>query len=324
MNSVAVKQSVKSAVTPLINDAQPLSSVVSSTVQNRFFAYLDVSAITVKAYRCGIMQFMTFMQLNGVKYPQRETLINFKQSLTNNGAKPSTVALYLAALRRFFDWLESEGLYPNITRGVKSPKQERGHKRDALSGAQLKECLQGMTRKGEQGLRDKAIFLLMATCGLRTIEVTRANVGDIHEVQGVPVLQVQGKGRSDKKEFVKLSEPVLAAIREYLSVRGQVSEEAPLFASCSRRNMGGRLTTRTVSSVAKSAMVNAGYNSRRLTAHSLRHSAATLAIQAGMTLQDVQAFMRHSSISVTTVYLHDVNRLKSQCENAVTVAIFAA
>ena len=300
------------------------SDILSVQVLNSFYSYLDVSAVTLKAYRAGIRQFMAYLNISNVQMPKRENVVMFKQALLAAGRKASTVALYLAALRRFFDWLESEGLYPNITRGVKSPKQERGHKRDALSGAQLKECLLGMTRKGEQGLRDKAIFLLMATCGLRTIEVTRANVGDIHELQGVPVLQVQGKGRCDKKEFVKLSEPVMAAIREYLEARGQVSEEAPLFASCSRRNRGGRLTTRTVSSVAKSAMVSAGYNSRRLTAHSLRHSAATLAIQAGMTLQDVQSFMRHSSISVTTIYLHDVNRLKSQCENAVTFAIFAA
>ena len=294
------------------------SDILSVQVLNSFYSYLDVSAVTLKAYRAGIRQFMAYLNISNVQTPKRENVVMFKQALLAAGRKASTVALYLAALRRFFDWCETTGLYPNITRGVKSPKQERGHKRDALSGAQLKECLLGMTRKGEQGLRDKAIFLLMATCGLRTIEVTRANVGDIHEVQGEPVLFVQGKGRCDKKEFVKLSEPVMAAIREYLEARGQVSEEAPLFASCSR------LTTRTVSSVAKSAMVSAGYNSRRLTAHSLRHSAATLAIQAGMTLQDVQSFMRHSSISVTTIYLHDVNRLKSQCENAITAAIFAA
>ena len=300
------------------------SDILSVQVLNSFYSYLDVSAVTLKAYRAGIRQFMAYLNISNVQMPKRENVVMFKQALLAAGRKASTVALYLAALRRFFDWCETSGLYPNISRGVKSPKQERGHKRDALSGAQLKECLLGMTRKGEQGLRDKAIFLLMATCGLRTIEVTRANVGDIHEVQGVPVLKVQGKGRSDKKEFVKLSAPVLEAVREYLEVRGTVPEDAPLFASCSRRNSGGRLTTRTVSSVAKSAMVSAGYNSRRLTAHSLRHSAATLAIQAGMTLQDVQSFMRHSSISVTTIYLHDVNRLKSQCENAITAAIFAA
>ncbi|MBQ2675341.1 MAG: tyrosine-type recombinase/integrase [Prevotella sp.] len=248
----------------------------------------------------------------------------FKRKLQLNGAKSSTVALYLSAIRRFFSWTESEGLYPNITAGVKSPKQDKGHKKDALSGGQIKSCLEGIDRATVQGKRDYAMFLLMSVCGLRTCEVARANVEDIRQVQGVDCLFVQGKGRSDKKEFVKLCPEVAGAIRDYLDARGPVEDSAPLFASCSRRNRGGRLTTRTISSVAKRAMVKAGYASTRLTAHSLRHSAATLALQAGMSLEEVSEFLRHSSIAVTMIYVHSVNRLKSQCESAVTRAIFAA
>ena len=302
----------------------PLSSVISSTVITRFTEFLDISEITLKAYRSGIKQFITFLTLQNITHLNRETVIMFKKALITNGAKPSTVALYLSALRRFFAWCEAEGLCENIAAGVKSPKQERGHKRDALSGAQIKSCINGINRDSLQGRRDYAVFLLMSTCGLRTIEVSRANVGDIQSVQGTACLFVRGKGRADKGEFVKLSEPMLQAIREYLSERGQVSGEEPLFASCSRRNKGGRLTTRTISAIAKQAMKLAGYDSRRLTAHSLRHSAATLAIQAGMPLQEVSEFMRHSSINVTMIYVHSVNRLKSECEGAITAAIFAA
>ena len=300
------------------------SSVLSSTVITRFTEFLDVSEITVKAYRSGIKQFITFLTLQNITQPNRETVIAFKKVLITNGAKPSTVALYLSALRRFFAWCEAEGICENITAGVKSPKQDKCHKRDALNGGQLKACIQGINRDTLQGKRDYAVFLLMSTCGLRTIEVSRANVGDIQIVQETACLFVHGKGRADKGEFVKLSEPVLQALREYLSDRGQVQEDAPLFASCSRRNKGGRLTTRTISGIAKQAMIQAGYNSRRLTAHSLRHSAATLAIDAGLPLQEVCDFMRHSDISITMIYVHTRARLKSQCEEAVTSAIFAA
>ena len=320
MNSIAVNE-VNEVKT---NEVKQCSIFNGVEVQNRFFSYLDVSAITLKAYRTGVKQFISYMQLNCEKMPSRKTVINFKQSLIANGAKPSTVSLYLSAIRRFFGWLETEGLYEDITRGIKSPRMEKGHKRDALSANQLKNCIQNMSRNDEKGLRDKAMFLLMSTCGLRTVEITRANVEDLVDLQGVPVLFVQGKGRSDRKEFVKLSAPVYSLICEYLSARGQVSGNEPLFVSTARRNRGHRLTTMTVSSVAKSAMKKAGYNSPRLTAHSLRHSAATLAIQAGMSLPDVQAFMRHSSINVTMIYNHSINRLNSQCENAVTAAIFAA
>lgn len=300
------------------------NSVISLTVIERFSSFLDVSSVTLRAYRSGIKQFITFINSQNITQPNRENVLMFKRKLQLNGAKSSTVALYLSAIRRFFSWTESEGLYPNITEGVKSPKQDKGHKKDALSGGQIKACLDGISRIGEQGKRDYAMFLLMSVCGLRTCEVVRANVEDIRAVQGVDCLFIQGKGCHDKKEFVKLSPEVAGAIRKYLNTRGHVEDSAPLFASCSRRNRGQRLTTRTVSSVAKKAMVKAGYDSHTLTAHSLRHSAATLALQAGMSLEEVSEFLRHSSIAVTMIYVHSVNRLKSQCESAVTRAIFAA
>ena len=83
------------------------------------------------------------------------------------------------------------------------------------------------------------MFLLMCCCGLRTVEITRANVGDIQEVQGTACLFVWGKSRSGADAFVQLPAPVLSAIREYLNARGEVSETEPLFTSCSRRNKGG-------------------------------------------------------------------------------------
>lgn len=271
-----------------------------ATVQDKFFEYLDVSTATLKAYRAGVKQFIAFTQLNGEKIINRETVLKFKQSLIANSLKPATVALYLVAVRRLFDWLEAEGLYANVAKGIKSPKMLAGHKRDALSAKQLKDCLNSMSRDDEMGLRDKAMFLLMSTAGLRTVEVSRANVGDIHFVQGTWILDVQGKGHCEKDAFVKLSPEVKQAIDEYLTVRGHVKANEPLFASCSHRNAGKRLSTRTIS------------------------TAATLAIQAGMSLQDVQAFMRHSNISVTLIYAHDVERLKSKCENAITAAILGA
>ena len=286
---------------------------------SRFFEYLDVSNATNSTYRKGIRQFMKFMHSDNISRPTRETVLSFKRSLIERGLKPSTIALYLSALRRFFAWSASEGLYENITDGIKSPKQQAGHKRDYLSGSQIQAML-----KQTQSNRDNAMIALIASCGLRTVEVIRANVEDIRILGDTTVLYVQGKGRSDKTEFVKLSEPVVKAIQEYLSSRGQVSGNEPLFVSESRRNKDQRLTTRTVSGVCKQTMRQAGYDSPRLTAHSLRHSAATLSLLAGVELSDVQQFMRHSSIATTMIYAHNVSRLKSLCESSVTAAIFGA
>ncbi len=291
---------------------------------DRFVDFLDVSQSSVHTYSFGVRRFIEFLNEQSINMPTRETVLMYKKALTEKHCKPSTIALYLSALRRFFAWLESEGMYPNITAGVKSPKQDTGHKKDAFSAVQLQSIMQSMNRRTLQGKRDYAMFTLIAACGLRTVEVIRANVGDIREVYGEYCLYVQGKGRNTKSEFVKLAQPVIEAIREYLAERGNVEDYMPLFASCSKRNKGQRLTTRTISGVCKDAMKSAGYNSTRLTAHSLRHSAVTIALMTGASLQEVQAFARHSNLNTTMIYSHEVNRLKSQVENKIAGAIFAA
>ena len=161
----------------------------------------------------------------------------------------------------------------------------------------------------------------MSVGGLRTIEVCRANVEDIRILGDFTVLYVQGKGRKDRTEFVKLPEPVLKAINEYLSERTSAGDA--LFVSTSNRHKNGRLTTRTISGIAKKAMRKAGFDSTRLSAHSLRHSAVTLSLLAGADLADVQAFARHSNITTTQIYSHTVDRVKSSCENMISDAIFS-
>ena len=292
-------------------------SITPENLINRFLAYLDCSAQTTRTYKHGIRRFVSYLHSENISKPTRETVIAFKKELATKGLKPSTIALYLSSSRRFFAWCSSEKLYEDITLGVKSPKMQSGHKRDYLSGSQIAGMLQNTQSK-----RDYAVIALIATTGLRTVEVVRADIGDIHNVSGVWLLDIQGKGHASKDAYVKLSQPVYEAIQEYLSERGKVKPNEPLFVSESRRNAGKRLTTRTISGVCKHAMRQAGYDSPRLTAHSLRHSAATLSLLAGMELSDVQQFMRHTSISTTMIYNHSVQRMKSMCESAVTSAIF--
>ena len=288
----------------------------------KFVDFLDVAPLTVRSYKAGLAQFMNYLKSNGRSRPSRDDVLSFKRELIASGSRPATVALYLSALRRFFAWTATEGIYPDITSGVKAPKMDKGHKRDFLNAEALKKVLTKVDRNTLEGKRNYAMIALMSVGGLRTIEVVRANVADISTLGGVAVLYVQGKGRTDKKEFVKLPAPVVEALNDYLNARGSVSDDAPLFASESRRNKGQRLTTRTVSGVCKHSMIEAGYDSPRLTAHSLRHSAVTIALMAGSTLAEVQYFARHQSINTTQIYAHNVDRLRSGVEASISNAIF--
>ena len=288
---------------------------------DRFVQYVDVSQSSIHSYIKGIKSFLRYISERGIKTPTRETVIEYKKCLSESKSA-STIALYLSSLRRFFSWCASENMYSDITSGVKSPRIDSGHKKDAFSATQLKQIISRIERKTLKGKRDFAIFCLTAATGLRTCEVIRADISDIRTVYGEACLFIRGKGKSSKSDFVKLSEHVLRAIQTYLEARGKVSENEPLFASLSHRNYGQRMTTYSISRICKMAMRNVGYNSSRYTAHSLRHSAITLALIQGMSIQDVSQFARHSNISVTMIYSHDIERIKSKCESAISNAIF--
>ncbi|OIL92423.1 integrase [Oenococcus oeni] len=111
-------------------------------------------------------------------------------------------------------------------------------------------------------------------------------------------------------------------MRAYLKVRGSVEDAAPLFASTSNNNEGGRMTTRSISGIAKSALRRAGFDSSRLTAHSLRHTAATLNLLNGGSLEETQQLLRHRNLNTTMVYLHHLKRAKNQSEARIGNAIF--
>ena len=115
---------------------------------------------------------------------------------------------------------------------------------------------------------------------------------------------------------------VEAALREYLAARGEKDPEAPLFASTSNNNKGQRMTTRSISGIVKAHFIEAGYNSDRLTAHSLRHTSVTMAILSGQTLPEVQQFARHANISTTMIYNHALDKAKNGCSEAISNAIF--
>ena len=227
-------------------------------------------------------------------------LIAYKDELLNGGKSSLTVASYINSLRRFYEWAEANKLYPNIGKGIHAPKRKQAFRKQPLTVAQVGELLH--YEQGTQTARDYAIVNLMVRTGLRCIEVVRANVGDITYKGGQRVLMVQGKGRDEKDNFVILTDAAYNPIREYLNTRTGIDDNAPLFASESRNNDGGRLTTRSVSGIAKQGLKSVGLDNKVFTAHSLRHTAAVNILRAGGSLEMAQYTLRHSNPATTQIY----------------------
>lgn len=311
MNAIAIKE----------NTSLQAGQVVTESLYNSFLSYLDASPKTVQTYSRAIRQFMKYIALHGITQPTREDVVAFREELKAEH-KPTTVQNYITAVRLFFQWLEQEKLYPNVAQHIKGAKLTKEHKKDYLTASQLKNIMGDMERTTVQGRRDYAIFSLMVTGGLRDIEVHRANIEDLRTLGDSTVLYLQGKGREERTEYVKVPAPVERAIRASLADRKDAKGSQPLFISLSNNSKGDRISTRSISGIVKSSLVSAGYDSDRLTAHSLRHTAVTLSLLGGQSLEEVQQFARHSNMSTTQIYAHNLDKAKNQCSNTIADAIF--
>lgn len=295
---------------------------ITEELYTRWTKYIDASDKTIQTYTRDLRRMFRYFAEHGIRQPQREDIISYRESLKAEGLKPTTVQNYITAARLFFQWTEQERIYPNVAEHIKGAKLSREHKKDYLTSKQVKKVLSGIDRSSPTGLRDYAILALTITGGLRTIEVSRADIGDLRTLGDDTVLYIQGKGREEKAEYVRVSPPVEEAIRDYLKTRKDTDASAPLFSSTSNNSRGGRLSTRTISGICKGSMVEAGYNSERLTAHSLRHTAVTLSLLADKKLEEVQQFARHKNIATTLIYAHALDKAKNSCTDAISGAIF--
>ena len=297
------------------------SEQITEGLYQSWIEYIDAAPRTLDTYTKSIRRFFRYLADNSITRPSRQDIVEYRDHLKSR-YKPTTVQSYMAAVKLFFQWTNQSGIYPNVAERVKGAKLDAEHKKDYLTSKQAARLLNTVDRSDIKGLRDYAILSLMVTTGLRTISIIRANIEDIRTIGNDTALFYQGKGHEEKATLVKLAEPVEDAIRDYLKARGEKDPKAPLFCSISNKNAGGRMTTRSVSRIAKDNLIAAGLESDRLTAHSLRHTAATLALLNNAKPEEVQQMLDHQNINTTLIYSHALDRMKNDSEKKVARAIF--
>jgi integrase/recombinase XerD len=303
----------------VLNNETPTIEDRMDSLTEGFIRSQDVGENSRETYQKALKVFLGWLSSQGIHNPGREDILAYRASLVAQGLSPLTVSSYMVGVRKFFDYLEQAIGYRNVAKGVKGGKRARGFRKDPLTIDQVRELLGKIDRSNLRGLRDYAILNLMLRTGLRTIEVIRADLGDIRQQSGEAVLWIQGKGRDSKDEFVLLTQESLKPINEYLSKRGKADDNAPLFVSVSDRNKDERLTTRSIRRIVKEHLRDIHLNSDRLTAHSLRHTFATVALTNGAPLIQVKEAMRHNSITTTMIYAHSLDRVRNGAEKYINL-----
>lgn len=303
----------------VLNSSQAITILPTINIENLVDAFIssqDVKLSSKNLYRRTLKQYFNWVDttnylLNEIARPQ---LLEYKDYLLSSGMSSLTVGSYITSVRRFYEWTEANKFYPNVAKGIKTPKRKQQFKKQPLLPAQATALLNFYQDKA---LRDYAIISLLLRTGLRTIEVIRASVEDITFKGGQRVLLVQGKGRDEKDNFVLLTDKTYQPIAEYLATRENVKSSDPLFTSTSNNSKGERLTTRTISYIAKEGLKAIGLDEKSYTAHSLRHTTAVNILRAGGSLETAQFTLRHSNPATTQIYtatLNEERRLQNSGE----------
>jgi len=156
-----------------------------------------------------------------------------------------------------------------------------------------------LNRKSD--IRNNAILHLFLNCGLRLSEVSNLNIKDIDIKENK--LRIIGKGNKERIGY--LNEKTKIALEEYLKLRNEIEVDSDaLFLS----NYNKRLSNTSIKRIVQIAYLLSKLDDKKYSAHTLRHTCATLLYRAGIHIKTIQALLGHVRIDTTEIYTHLYNK----------------
>jgi len=248
---------------------------------------LDVHKGTRDNYLAAIKYFLNWLTSNNIDSVSRQVMLDYKRYLIATYPSASTVNQYLAGVRSLFKYLETLGI-PNVMSTIKSVKQSKSHKKLPLT-------------------REQALTI-QANIKRDTLQEKRTRDDE-------NILYLQGKFQNEKNTFVVLCPTVMEALNDYLLTRGDYKMSDPLFIGLAYNKPSTRLTTRSIRRVITKFLIDNNCKNKRVTPHSLRHTAITSLVKANDNdLLQAQVFARHNDVNTTTIYIAEDNRITNAPE----------
>jgi len=297
------------APTPATVEASAVA-VLAAVPEEEVWLASQKSARTRRAYRQDVAHFMRVL---GIRSPDELRQVDHRAVIAwerfmreGEGAQAATVRRRLAALSSLFKHLARHGhTAKNPVAEVERPAINRDEGSTlAFSKAQARRILDAPPEGTVEGLRDRAILSVGLQVGFRRAEIAALKVGDLHQNRGFDALRVVRKG--GRKEGLAINPQTAQRIRAYLEASGQAQDlEGPLFRPLkhngkrqdARRPMTPDAVDRLVRKYAARVGITRGYS-----AHSMRATFITTALENGASLEDVQKAAGHRDPSTTKLY----------------------
>ena len=290
-----------------------------------YLAEKDITQGSYDLYHTILKQYANYLIDHRIQYATTQDLKNYIAWKKSQGYSTRWIYHQISAIKGLYQYLFLNQKRLNlpimyeedISESIKNVHIENCLEKEILTIEQAKQLILSNkeNRRYIWHYRDYAILYLMLTTGLRSIEIRRAKRRDLSMINNKPILYIQGKGKRSKDAFVKLSKGVDEAIRDYLIKR---KDKNPyLFISYSHRGDTPYLSRTFFKSMFQRVLTVAGLENLKVTPHSLRHTAATINLARGGTLEETKRLMRHSNLNTTLLYSHHLEGMKDDVESAI-------
>lgn len=271
---------------------------------SEFISERSVTNGSAETYRRILNVWVLWMVHNAnIKSPTKANVISWIKSLEESGRSQLTIESYVTVLSIFFNWMQSKHYWENITKGIRVKRASREYRKHYIPEADMIKWLTSLNTETLNEKRNAAIINLMLNTAFRCVEISRFNVGDIRKTASGYAIRIQRKGHKEKDQSTGIPSECVTMINDYLSMRGAVQDNDPLFASHRIGRECERLYPKSVGQIISIELEKAGLKTKWITPHSLRHSSAVYAIKNGATEFEVKAMMGHSSPTTTARYL---------------------
>ncbi len=277
--------------------------MTSDEALKKFYANLIMvdgrSELTAETYKTAAKEFLGYLERQNINLAgvTVKDLLYYLSARKTDGCTELTLAKDISALRALGSFLVLEGVWPqNEALVLDRPKARRSLPR-VLSVEQVDSMLASIDVESDLGLRDRALFELVYSCGLRISEACSLQVGNLH-LQEMIVL-VRGKG--DKERIVPFGEAAKEWLEKYLrQVRPRLVGKK-IVPTVFVNYKGEPISRKGVWKRFKELESLTGIDCK---VHTLRHSFATHLLSGGADLRSVQALLGHSDLATTQIYTH--------------------
>lgn len=271
----------------------------------------SLSNNTVESYLADIQKLQIFLPDTFLEKINEKEILDFIISLEQVELSKRSIARIISGLKTFYKFLMAENIISvNPLEMIETPKLPK-YLPEVLSHQEVLDLIAQIDMSKRTAERDKTIIMVMYSCGLRVSELINQKINNIYFEEGF--IKVLGKG--NKERLVPIGKKTLEQISFYLEdlrSHQDVKKEAEGLLILNLR--GGGLSRISVFKLVKELAAKAGIQ-KKISPHTLRHSFATVLVEAGADLRAVQQMLGHESITTTEIYTHlDKSYLKSIVE----------